>query len=325
MTPEKKILLWTVLLLTTLTIKSEELDLNMLLPKAQSPVKKLQSPRGKQTYSGVRMRVASVNVVPTTTNYLYLLPGNVYPQTGEGGFTNTITTFWRVPTVCEVSNGCAHSTEISRFLSCAITIINTNTTQWIGPTATQHPDWFSDTNQNCHPHQHLEGAFSAELKDFSVNVIKSEDDKGFCWRSLTRFFGTNGPLPSACDAPVIQSGWGDTYDAGTLCNGIDVTGVPEGDYNFVVTLDPLHRYGCYQQLQQPIHLSSTNVTKISWPSLSIVDSATYVTVSWSADTSWRLQQSDDMQTWTSAEGFFANQSPRNFPKTQPQQFFRLVK
>lgn len=332
MTPEKKILLWTVLAAITIMVFS-----GCASPKVESRKQKAEistadlariTPPGlvPHVVMGSARTVSDVGVAATVPPVppLLLLDGNRYPSTGEGGFTNTIVSFWRTPTVCEVSNGCALSGDLRYFLSCAITIINTSASAWTGPRAAEHPEWFSDTNKTCHPHPHLEGAFSADLLNaFTGEVVRSEDDKGFCWRSLTRFFGTNGPLASACDAPVIQSGWGDTYDAGTLCNGIDVTGVPEGLYLYRITLDPLHRYGVYQALQQLVSLTATNVTKVSQPALAIADLGNSVMLTWSAPGNYRVQISNDLETWTTTESFVSS-SPLVLPKNQPQQFFRLA-
>lgn len=324
---EKQILLWTVIAAITIMIFCSGCGLqkNISITKlphvyADEPLK-LVFPEVTNIY-----RIAVTLPIPS----LHLLQGYEYPQSGEGGVTNTYITYYATSTQCMVDNHCASSTNLCRFLSCSITVINTNNFPWYGPTYAEHPEWFSKPSSNCHPHDHLEDYFLGELEDYETGVtVATTGDKGFCPRSLKRFIGTNAPIPSYCESNAIAGGYGDTYDAMTPCNGMDITTVQINRYyKYRLTLDPKIRYGFNQYVESLLLLTATNVIRIDLPVLLIKKTNDSVIVSWAngpggvGGSNWNLQSSKDMQTWVTQEQF-ANSNEREFPINFTQQFFRL--
>lgn len=241
---------------------------------------------------------------------------------GEVGWHNSIQFRWILPTVCEVDEGCNLSTNPTPVITYDITLVRTKAGTWFGPTREQHPDWFEW--DPCHRHWHLKFASLIRLFNaFTGEEFGISHKEGFCWRNLRRYTGTNDPVVSYCDGPIIVYGYGDNYGPTTPCNGIDMTGVPPGYYILSLTIDSERRFGLYQSLSQLVYYSGSSVTNVIPPTLTIKDLGASVALSWSAGPPWRLQCSSDLATWQTMESF-ENSSPLVVPKTQPSRFFRLA-
>ncbi len=108
----------------------------------------------------------------------------------------------------------------------------------------------------CHGHFHFRDFADYELRGPSGSVAFGHK-QAFCIRDSLAY----GPGPSGgydCDFQGISPGWGDDYPAFLDGQWIDVTGVPSGDYEIVVTVDPAGRIpehgGAPNVVTVPVHL-----------------------------------------------------------------------
>lgn len=88
----------------------------------------------------------------------------------------------------------------------------------------------------CHGHYHFEGWANYELRDSTGAVVAFGHKQAFCLLDSLRYVA----LPSErydCDFQGISAGWGDLYSRELDGQWVDITGVPEGDYDLVVTVN----------------------------------------------------------------------------------------
>lgn len=91
----------------------------------------------------------------------------------------------------------------------------------------------------CHGHYHFKGYASYELLSSDGTTVLVGRKQAFCLRDSSRYLSTAGPSNGyTCDYQGITAGWQDVY-ANTLdCQWLDITGVPAGNYDLRVTIDP---------------------------------------------------------------------------------------
>jgi hypothetical protein len=90
---------------------------------------------------------------------------------------------------------------------------------------------------NCHGHYHMAAFSEYRLRyksDGNVSTIGRK--QGFCFEDSFKFSG-NKSAGYHCGYQGITSGWGDWYYKQLPGQWIDVTGVPEGDYELEVEIN----------------------------------------------------------------------------------------
>lgn len=88
----------------------------------------------------------------------------------------------------------------------------------------------------CHDHHHFTGWASYELKDGSGTVVAVGHKQAFCLLDTVAYeFGPSQGYD--CDFQGLSSGWGDVYDRSLDGQWVDVTGVPAGTYQLVVSVN----------------------------------------------------------------------------------------
>ena len=94
----------------------------------------------------------------------------------------------------------------------------------------------------CHNHYHFEALAAYRVLTLSNEVVRVGNKFGFC---LEDVLNSHGPAGAAkiysCDFQGIQAGWSDIYNADLPCQYVDLTGLPVGDYQLEIELDPLHQ------------------------------------------------------------------------------------
>lgn len=116
----------------------------------------------------------------------------------------------------------------------------------------------------CHGHFHFRDFADYELRG-PAGAVAFGHKQAFCIRDSLAY----GPGPSGgytCDFQGLSPGWGDDYPAALDGQWIDVTGVPSGDYEIVVTVNPAGRIaergGAPNVVTVPVHLPDVFVDTI---------------------------------------------------------------
>ena len=90
----------------------------------------------------------------------------------------------------------------------------------------------------CHQHFHFTGYADYELRDVSGAAVGTGHKQAFCLLDTVQVVDGRGTRRFDCEFQGISSGWADEYDSSLDGQWIDVTGLPEGDYALVVSVNP---------------------------------------------------------------------------------------
>ncbi len=134
---------------------------------------------------------------------------------------------------CDISEDCVTGYGLRYVIQFSSKINNVGTTDYYIGTPSSQPGQFNTTN--CHGHAHYEGYGDYRLYDADNNIIPAGHKNGFCVMDLCGFGQYN------CSNMGISAGCYDEYGAGTQCQWIDITDVPEGDYRLAVIINSQHR------------------------------------------------------------------------------------
>jgi hypothetical protein len=64
--------------------------------------------------------------------------------------------------------------------------------------------------------------------------------QAFCFRDNVKYFSWGGSSRAYdCEHQGITAGWEDVYPRDLDCQWLDITGVPRGNYNLTVVVNPL--------------------------------------------------------------------------------------
>jgi hypothetical protein len=142
---------------------------------------------------------------------------------------------------CDVDEGCVTGYGTRYVIEFTSKINNIGTLDYyIGNNSTQ-PGMFN-TN-NCHGHAHYEGYGDYRLFSMNGDLVPAGHKNGYCVIDLCGF----GQY--TCSNMGISVGCYDAYGAGTQCQWIDITDVPDGDYRLAVIINSQHlpdAYGHYE-------------------------------------------------------------------------------
>jgi hypothetical protein len=146
---------------------------------------------------------------------------------------------------CYVTEGCVLDIGERRVIRFDTVVANIgNEDLYIGsPWDEEGP--YSDyyTWDSCHGHFHLEGYASYDLYDVeSGEVLPIGRKTGFCvldWAVYdTELTADGGCAEYDCDNQGISRGCQDTYGSYLNCQWIDITDIPDGIYDLIVTTNP---------------------------------------------------------------------------------------
>jgi hypothetical protein len=94
----------------------------------------------------------------------------------------------------------------------------------------------------CHNHYHFEALATYRVLTISNDLVRLGNKFGFCLEDVLNVAaGPNASRRYTCDDQGIQVGYSDIYNADLPCQYVDVTGLPAGDYQLEIELDPLHQ------------------------------------------------------------------------------------
>jgi hypothetical protein len=97
-----------------------------------------------------------------------------------------------------------------------------------------YADWFEFSP--CHGHYHLRGFADYLLLDMNGEIAAEGHKQGFCMLDSLKYGGDKSH-GYTCQFQGITSGFGDWYYKQLSGQWIDITGVPEGDYEVVMGIN----------------------------------------------------------------------------------------
>jgi hypothetical protein len=148
------------------------------------------------------------------------------------------------PAGCEVQEGAVGGSGYRRILRFDTVIINSGDGDLVvGDRADPNNPYASYFYFSpCHGHYHIRDFSVYELLTLDGTLVVSGHKQGFCFQDDFKFSDgkSNG---YNCENQGITSGWGDWYYKQLGGQGIDITGVPEGDYIVRITVNPIFDEG----------------------------------------------------------------------------------
>ena len=113
---------------------------------------------------------------------------------------------------------------------------NGTTDYYVGMPSVNNPQF---SNNNCHGHWHYDSYAEYLLFDQNGTALPIGMKNGFCVMDLTCDNG--GTAQYGCGNMGITAGCGDIYDRSLMCQWVDVTTVPDGNYTLVVRVNWLQQ------------------------------------------------------------------------------------
>ena len=139
---------------------------------------------------------------------------------------------------CAVVEGCVTGTGERRLMRFAVGFVNMGQGHlWLGKPE-NHPELFQYSP--CHQHYHFSSAAHYVLRRRDGTKAAGGRKQAFCLLDTIKYVSSAGPAKFTCDYQGLSRGWGDVYYRNLDCQWLDITGVPAGNYNLVVTVNPLH-------------------------------------------------------------------------------------
>ncbi len=134
---------------------------------------------------------------------------------------------------CLVDERCVSGMGVRDIIRFTTHIENNGTTDYfVGVPSANNPQF---SNNNCHGHWHYDSYAEYVLFDQNGTALPIGMKNGFCVMDLTCDNG--GTAQYGCSNMGISAGCGDIYDRSLMCQWIDVTNVPDGDYVLVVRVN----------------------------------------------------------------------------------------
>lgn len=133
---------------------------------------------------------------------------------------------------CDVDEGCVTGYGLRHVIQFTTKINNIGTLDYYIGNPGSQPTMFNTVN--CHGHAHYEGYGDYRLYDMAGNLIPAGHKNGFCVIDLCGFGQYN------CGNMGISVNCYDVYGAGTQCQWVDITDVPDGDYRMAVIINSHH-------------------------------------------------------------------------------------
>ncbi len=147
-------------------------------------------------------------------------------------FISTLSLMQVGAATCDVNEGCVTGYGTRYVISFDSKINNVGTLDYMIGNPSSNPGMFSFNN--CHGHAHYEGYGDYRLIDMYGNPMQAGHKNGFCVMDLCGFGQYN------CGNMGISVGCYDEYGAGTQCQWVDITDIPDGDYRLAIVINPQH-------------------------------------------------------------------------------------
>lgn len=144
---------------------------------------------------------------------------------------------------CSVAESCVGGTGVRKLLRFSVEAVNQGQATVTVPPPADRPDMFNFSS--CHGHFHFNGFASYALLDLAGNVVRTGQKQAYCMEDTVQV--DKGPGVACakkydCETQGIQKGWSDLYGNALDCQWLDVTGVPAGNYQLSVTVNPARAF-----------------------------------------------------------------------------------
>ena len=147
-------------------------------------------------------------------------------------FVNSLSLSSMTASTCDVAEGCVTGYGTRYVISFTSKINNIGTLDYYIGNPSSQPGMFN--SNNCHGHAHYEGYGDYRLYDSTGHVVPAGHKNGYCVIDLC------GMGQYTCGNMGISAGCYDAYGAGTQCQWVDITDVPDGDYRLAVIINSQH-------------------------------------------------------------------------------------
>lgn len=136
---------------------------------------------------------------------------------------------------CLLPENCVRGVGLRKVLRFGTTIANIgNADMVVGVPSHENPLWEYD---ECHSHFHFEAYADYQLYDVAADMMLTDigHKNGFCVLDIGVYEGRATSCTGYnCSNQGISAGCYDRYSPGLQCQWIDVTGLPDGDYDVTV-------------------------------------------------------------------------------------------
>lgn len=136
----------------------------------------------------------------------------------------------------DMSEQCVDSAGLRRLLRFSVETINLGDGDLVLGNPAGHPgfQW-----SECHQHSHFRGYADYRLLSTDGSEVVVGRKQAFCLldsEPYTLEASTTGIY--SCLNQGLQAGWADVYPADLPCQFLDITDVPDGDYNLAIEVNP---------------------------------------------------------------------------------------
>ncbi|AGC41444.1 FG-GAP repeat-containing protein [Myxococcus stipitatus DSM 14675] len=135
---------------------------------------------------------------------------------------------------CEVKEQCVNAPGRRKLLRFSTVIQNLGNRSAILPSIAENPDLY--VYDECHRHDHLINFAAYELRDTSGQSVLTGRKQGFRLLDLFSYCADAAPQ-GVYGSMGISPGWADIYTVDTPCQWVDITDLPDGTYDFQVSVD----------------------------------------------------------------------------------------
>jgi len=140
------------------------------------------------------------------------------------------------PDSCAVQENCIVATGERRLLRFAVGFVNLGPGHLVIGRPEDNLELFQFSP--CHGHYHFYGAATYVLRKPNGVKVGSSRKQAFCLRDIVPYASTAPARRFDCDYQGITRGWEDVYYRNLDCQWLDITGVPAGNYNLTVKVNP---------------------------------------------------------------------------------------
>ena len=158
---------------------------------------------------------------------------------------------------CPYVEGCVLATGARKLLLLDVGIKNVGLSDLVIGDPAASPNLFEWSD--CHEHYHLKGLATYRVLTLSGRQVARTYKQGFCLRDDYAVMPRADDAKYTCDDQGISVGWLDHYYKSLDCQWVDITGVPPGKYNLVITVNP------YRVLKESNYQNNTTVIPITVP------------------------------------------------------------